>query len=505
MSKKQVVNISTLEKKALKELAAIAHNIDSPDLGKMYDAVGRLATHPNSRSLMPKAMDLLESPDRNVKQAAFTVVGKFTFGKYTPEVFAALRTMNPAEREQVLQGIQEKFNQIGAPESSGELKTWIAALEGLGKEHQPAVFGLMRSFGDPGKRWVTKKISEDVKSISLGAVPALSGFPKKTKKSLIKLLADSASKKRRDLLPYICGIVDQTTYSILSVFLKGSKWQERAEIAKAIANSGIQSTKGVVMELVGDSNWQVKQALIDNLNIHNSKFSALSKVLSFLVKESHDRVRSRAERTLLNLGSEKCLDTSISEQRRKLEKLYRPQLLRAAKANKDLDAEWLGVDMKKIDPMHEILKKVTEDEAVESKKVIEDEPVGFSLSDISSKGKAESGEATSLKTEEKSILMAALLGAQKQSMEEVEKPPEIDADDLPLDPTIPPNSKFLLILQRMSEKVGREVPINDLLTKAEEAGMTKKEFDAAAQELEKQGIIYQSKKGTVSYADFKLS
>jgi len=504
VSKKGTVNISALEKKALKEMSSIAYDIDSPDLGKMYDAVGRLATHPNSRSLLPKAMDLLESSDQNVKQAAFTVAGKFTFGKYTQDVFVSLKTMNPAEREQVLQGIQEKFNQIGAPESSSELKQWIKALEGLGKEHQPAVFGLMRSLGDPGRRWVTKQISDNLKNISLGAVPALSGFPEKTKKSLIKLLVEKAAKNRREMLPYICGIVDKSTYSNLSVFLKSSKWQERVEIASAIASSGINSATGLVMELVGDSQWQVKQALIDNLNVRSSKFSAVSKILSFLVKESHDRVRSRAERTLLILGSEKCLDSSIKEQRSKMEKLYRTQLLRAAEANKDLDAGWLGVDMKEVDPMHEIMKRVTEEE-VESKKVLKEEPVGFSLSDISSKKETESEDVTSLGKEEKSVLMAALLGAQKQSMDEVEETPKIDDDDLPLDPTIPPNSKFLLLLQRMSERVGKEVPINDLLTKAEESGMTKEEFDTAAEELEKQGIIYQSKKGTVSYADFKLS
>jgi hypothetical protein len=505
VSKKGILQILTLEKKALKELSSITYDIDSPDLGKMYDAVGRLATHPNSRSLLPKAMDLLESPDQNVKQAAFTVAGKFTFGKYTSDVFTALKTMNPAEREQVLQGIQEKFNQIGAPESTSELKRWIKSLEALGKEHQPAVFGLMRSLGDPGKRWVKKQISENLKDISLGAVPALSGFPEKTKKSLIKLLSEKASKKRREMLPYICGIVDKSTYSNLAIFLKGSKWQERVEIATAVANSGIVSSTGLIMELVGDSKWQVKQALIANLNVRNSKFSTLSKILSFLVKESHDRVRTRAERTLLILGSEKCLDTSLSDQRNKLEKSYRPQLLRAAEANKDLDAGWLGVDMKKIDPMHEIMKKVTEEDVVESKKVMKEEPVGFSLSDISSKDKTEAEDATSLAGEEKSVLMAALLGAQKESMDEVEETPEVDDEELYLDPTIPPNSKFLLLLQRMSEKVGKEVPINDLLTKAEESGMTKEEFETAADELEKQGIIYQSKKGTVSYADFKLS
>ncbi len=502
MSKKNTPEVATLEKKALKELSKIAYDIDSPDLGKMYDAVGRLASHKNIRSLLPKAMELLDNTDQNVKQAAFTVAGKFTFGKYTPEFFSSLKSLNPVEREQVLQGIQEKFNQMGGPESNGELKRWIKALEGLGKEHQPAVFGLMRFLGEPGKRWVTKQIKKNFGNISLGAVPALSAFPGRTKKNLIKLLAETASKKRRDMLPYICGIVDQTTYSNLSVFLKGSKWQERVEIASAVSASGIRTTSGLVMELVGDSNWQVKQALLDNLNIRDSKFSTLSKILSFLVKESHDRVRTRAERTLLILGSEKCHDTSIKDQRVKLEKQYRTQLLRAAEANKDLNAEWLGIDMKQIDPMHEIMKRVTEDDLEDSEAETDDQPVGFTLADISSKTKTDNTHTVS--GEDKSILMAALLGAQKQSKAESESVEEVDVEDLPLDPTIPPSSKILLLLQRMSEKVGKDVPLNDLLTTAEESGMTKEQFDNAIVELEKQGIIYRSKQGTVSYVEMEL-
>jgi hypothetical protein len=503
MSKKKgSLDLQAKEKKALKELKKIAYDIDSPNLGTMYDAVGRLASHDNSRSLLPKAMELLENPDQNVKQASFTVAGKFAFGAYTQDVFISLKSLNPVEREQVLQGIQEKFNQTGGPESNGELKRWIKALEGLGKEHQPAVFGLMRSLGEPGKRWVTKQIKENFKNISLGAVPALSGFPEKTKKNLIKLLATTASKKRRDMLPYICGIVDQTTYSILSVFLKGSKWQERVEIATAVSASGIKSTSGFVMELVGDSKWQVKQALLDNLNVQNSKFSTISKILSFLVKESHDRVRTRAERTLLLLGSEKCDDSSITEQREKLEKQYRTQLLRAAEANKDLDAVWLGVDMKKVDPMHEIMTKVTKDGEDEATIPTGEEPVGFTLADISSKAKSE--DTSVIDEKDKSILLNALLGAQKKSIEEPEVPTQIDSQDFPLDPTIPPTSKFLLLLQRMSDSVGKDVPVNDLLTRAEESGMNEDEFEGAMTELEKQGIIYRSSKGTVSYVDIEL-
>jgi hypothetical protein len=500
--KKSTLDLQAQEKKALKVLKKIAYDIDSPDLGTMYDAVGRLASHDNGRSLLPKAMELLESPDQNVKQASFTVAGKYAFGEYTQEVFTSLKSLNPVEREQVLQGVQERFNQTGGPESNDELKSWIRALEGLGKEHQPAVFGLMRSLGEPGKRWVTKQIDDNFENISLGAVPALSGFPDRTKKNLIKRLATTASKKRRDMLPYICGIVDQTTYSILSVFLKGSKWQERVEIAAAVSTSGIRSTSGFVMELVGDSKWQVKQALLDNLNLRESKFSTISKILSFLVKESHDRVRARAERTLLLLGSEKCDDTTITEQRVKLEKQYRTQLLRAAEANKDLDAEWLGVDMKKIDPMHEIMKKVTEEEEDDSTLQASEEPVGFSLADISSKAKDDGVPV--VEGEDKSILLSALLGAQKKSIEYPEEPAQIDVQDIPLDPTIPAPSKFLLLLQRMSETVGKDVPVNDLLTKAEESGMSEYEFKESMNELEKQGIIYRSSKGTVSYVDIEL-
>ncbi|MFX1485080.1 MAG: hypothetical protein ACFFCP_18020 [Promethearchaeota archaeon] len=502
MSTPRKINIAAVEKKALKHLSEIVYDIDSPDLQKMYDAVGRLATVENQRALLPKAMDLFENNDQNVKQAAFIVAGKLSFGKYTPEIFASLKMLNPAEREQVLQGILENFNRYGSPESSSELKRWIDALAELGKGHQPTVFGLMKFLGKPGKRWVTKQIKDNLSNISLGAVPALKGFPEKTRKKLIRILSNSAAKKRRDMLPYICGIVDHATYSNLSVFLKGSKWQERVEIASAIASSGISSTSGFIMELVDDSKWQVKQALIKEVNIRASKFTALTKILSFLAKETHQLVRTQAERALLLLGSEKCTDTTINEQRKRLEKQYRTQLLKAAEANTDIDSVWLGIEIKEPDPMHEILEKVTSLELEQSESQASEEPVGLSLEDISSKRK--STDSKLLNVEEQSVLMAALLGAQKKSLDIPEPVAHIDSDDLPLDPTIPPSSKFLLLLQRMSERVGKDVPLNDLLTKAEECGMTKDAFDKAVGELEKEGIIYRSSKGTVSYVDMEL-
>ena len=145
------------------------------------------------------------------------------------------------------------------------------------------------------------------------------------------------------------------------------------------------------------------------------------------------------------------------------------------------------------------MTRVTDDD---SKVEIDDKPVGFTLADISSK--TQSDDVPVVEGEDKSILLGALLGAQKKSVEETDTPSEIDSQDLPLDPTIPPTSRFLLLLQRMSESVGKDVPVNDLLTKCEESGMDEDEFENAMIELEKQGIIYRSSKGTVSYVDIEL-
>jgi hypothetical protein len=501
--KKSVTDLESLERMALNELQKIAYDIDSPDLGTMYDAVGRLASHKMNRSLLPKVMELLNSTDQNVKQAAYTVAGKNVFGSYTSELFSALKMLNPVEREQVLQGIQEIFSQTGGPESTTEQKIWIVALESLGKEHQPTIFSLMRFFGEIGRRWLTHQIRSNIENISLGAIPAIRGFSGGTRRRLVKLLSEIASKKRREMLPYICGIVDQSTYNNLSAFLKGSRWQERVEIASAISNAGIKTTSGFIMELVGDQNWQVKQALLENFNIQNSRFSSVTKILSYLVKETHTRVRGQAERTLLILGSIKCRDLTLNEQRKKLEKQYRTQLLKAAQANKDIDSEWLGIELEKADPMHEIMKKMSvAEEIVESEKTTETEPVGVSLSDLASH--STSSETTTSEEIDKSTLLGALLGAQKKSIEEPEKTRDIDTEDIVLDPSIPATGRFLLLLQRMAEQVGKDVPMNDLLTKAEESGMNEGEFEEAMSELEKQGIIYRSSKGTVSYVDIEL-
>ncbi|RDE11335.1 MAG: hypothetical protein C4K48_11630 [Candidatus Thorarchaeota archaeon] len=496
MIKAQPVDIQSQEVTALQNLRKIAWDIDSPNMGIMYDAVGRLASISAGRLLLPKALELLNSKDRNIKQAAFTVAGKNAYGKYLDEFFAALNDLNPAEREQTLQGIQEMFSQTGGPTSNHEQKNWIKNLEGLGREHQPAIFELMIHLGTLGKTWIIRQIRDNIRGISLGAVPTLSMFPESEKKSMISLLSSRAAKERRDLLPYICGIVDHQTQSHLQVFMRKSTWQERADIAVAVAALGIKSSSGLVMELVADTKWQVKQALLENARIESSRVSALFTVLSHLLAESHTRVRAQAERTLLQLGNVACEDVTIKEQRKKLEKRFRTQLLKAAQANKDIEVKWLGIERKQMDPMSEIMERISPD--VEDTDLIAAAvtPEGVSLADFAVE------KPSAVEDEEKASLLSALLGARNNAVAEtkimkVEEP-------LLLDPTIPAASRFILVMQKVAEDVGKDVPITLLSTKCSEAGLTKEDFEKALNELEQQGIVYRSSKGSVSYVDIEL-
>ncbi len=506
MSKKaRTSNYHTLERKFLKPLQKIAWDIDSPNLGTMYDAVGRLATVTNNRLLLPKAMELLSSNDNNVRQAAFTVAGMNVYGPYISEFTVALKEMNPAEREQILQGIHEMFSQTGGPVSISEQKNWIMNLETLGIEHQPSVFGLMIGLGKPGRNWVTKQIRDNIKGITLGAVPTISMFPENDRKRLTKLLCEGAAKKRRDLLPYICGMVDQQTLKFLAVFLRRSQWQDRVEIAEAVAMNGIRVSSGLVMELVADSKWQVKQALLENLNIESSKIISILTVLSHLMAESHARVRAQAERTLLLLGITACDESTIEDQRKRLEKQFRTQLLKATQDNKDIDVEWLGIERDASDPMIEIMQRVsTMEDELDTSKSTDDDPEGVSLADFTKEEEVEKPDnEEQLKKEDKSILLAALLGAQKSSKPET---PVIidDTSSQKYDPTIPASSRFILVLQKLSDKIGKEVSLEMIQTESEKAGLTEEEFTQSLAELEEQGIIYRSSEGTVSYVDFEM-
>ena len=498
-SKSRLSKLVKMEQESLGRLREISWKIDSPNPVKMYEAAKDLSVHPVNLCLLPKVMDLLSHPKQDMQHSSFTMAAKNVFGSYIDDFFKFLKPLNPALKEQILQSVHERFSQQGSPTSTKDQRTWVKELAELGRGHQPMVFSLMRWLGTPGYKWVSDFIRDNVKGVSLGAVPPLSGFPEKERKKLIKLLCERASKDKREILPEISGIVDDSTVSLLSSFLRRSSWEERVHIAQAVSRIGITKVSGLVMELVGDKDWQVKQALVEDLNIADSNFSSLLKVLGYLITETHSRVRNQTERVLLRLGLEKCSSSKLKDQREKLEKKFRSQLLKAARSNRDMDTKWLGVEHKKPDPISEILKKVSEDSTE-----TEDEPEkpeGVSLADFAPS--AEEAEDESTKSDEdNAILLSALLGAKKASQAEATQPPETDR--MPLDPTLPRTSRFMLLLQKCSEKHGKDVPLNALLSDAEKFSLNEEQFFGALTELEKKGLIYRSKKGTVSYVDMAI-
>jgi hypothetical protein len=259
------------------------------------------------------------------------------------------------------------------------------------------------------------------------------------------------------------------------------------EVAKAVGMAGIKSSSGIVMDIVADEDWRVKQELLENLNLEMSKFSSLLSILDLFITYKHTRVRNLSERVLLELGNRVCLNSDLQKQRKKLEKVYREQLLHAAPLNKDVDSEWLGIDLKSLDPIPILTEDV--DDATQ--------PVGLSLSDIAPEKEEVSEKATS-----KTDLLSALLSAKTKATTEPEdsKPESADKADISLSST----EKFVRLLKQMEKKVGREVPLEDLQNNIAEVELSIEEFFMALTELEKDGIIYRSSKGTVSYVDMDL-
>ncbi|RLI52837.1 MAG: hypothetical protein DRP09_17105, partial [Candidatus Thorarchaeota archaeon] len=182
-----------------------------------------------------------------------------------------------------------------------------------------------------------------------------------------------------------------------------------------------------------------------------------------------------------------------------LERKFRSQLLRAAKANRDLDTKWLGVDYEKPDPMSEILRQVAETPEQKSKEDVA-RPEGVSLADFEKETEETSSPSES--SDEKATLLAALMGAKKAAQEET--PQASEPEDVPLDATLPATSRFILLLQKSTETHGKDVPLNVLLDEASSYSLSDEEFFVALTELEKQGIIYRSSRGTVSYVDLDV-
>jgi len=483
------LDLVNLEMTKLRDLKRIAGSLDAFELGALYGAAGQLVAHPVARSLLPKVMSLLNDDNQILRKLVFRMAGRNAYGVYLPELFRSMTTLNPAEKEQVLQGIEEEFVQNGAPISNNARRQWIAALESLGVEHQPTVFGLMASLGPPGARWAMKKARDSIKTISLGTVPKVLAFPDGTRKKMIQLLCQMSAESKRELLPYICGIVDHTTSGYLTAFLRTTSWTDRMHVASAVGKLGIVSTRGIVMDLVADPDWRVKQGLLEHLHIALSKFSSVLRLLGYLVTDSHKRVRGLAERSLLMLGAETCFGSDLDSQRTKIMKRYRTQLLRAAPVNQDIDSQWLGIDYSETQSIPFIGENTGEPEGVSLVDIVPTEPKQATAS-------------------AKLDLLSALLSAKKAASTNSTPPFSIGLKLAPelkvIDQSLPPMQKFVTVLKQIAAEGDKNVPLDVLKERCSSSGLSDSQFEKALSKLEREGVVYRSKKGTVSYVDMDM-
>ncbi len=483
---KSAPDLGKIEMKRIREMRSISISLDSPDLGTMYTAAGKLMSYTAAISLLPKAMSLLSTSDATLRRLVYRMAGRNIYGEYIPELFSTMKTINPAEREQVLQGIEELFQTVGSPSSASERKRWITALSQVGHEHQATVFGIMASLGITGIKWVKSRIKKNIEIISIGTIPKLRAFNDKDRIDLYKILTTAASKKKRELLPYICEVVEPSTVKYLKSFLVEGKWKDRVNVAKAVGGVGVTTTTGLVMDIVADPDWRVKQELLESINIPNSKFSSLVKVISYMIGDSHSRVRGQADRLILELGITECGGSKIETQRKKLEKQFRVQLLRGASANKDIESSWLGVE-------------------------VEDHPIPF----ISEEGEEEGVSLLDLQpaTEEKKEpaspkldLMAALLKARVDSgpRESIIPSSEAEEEELEVVSSLPNSEKFMQLLKKLSKGANRGVSLERIKKEASSHEMSEEEVEEALEQLERDGIVYRSSSGTIKRVDFEL-
>lgn len=492
---KTKVSVSEAERKAINQLRVIAWNLDSPNLAEMYEAASHLATQPVTRSLLPKAMSVSKADDPVIRKAALRVAGQNAYGQYVRELASQLKEVNPAEREQVLQGIEEKFTQTGGPISTAEQKRWVEALQSLGREHQPTIVGIMALLGAVGTQWVKELVSERVETLSFGSVQRLTAFPETTRGNLLKMVCQSAAEKRADLAAYICPLVNPKTVQFLSPFLKHGNWQVRSQVAQAVAKLGVIAPAGIIMDLIADGDWRVKQALLDDMNVKGSRFLPLLKILGYLVRDPHARVHGLAGRTLLRLGSEPCRDSNLSAQREKTEKEFRAQLLEAAPANTDIGSSWLGVSLIESFPIPVMSE---EEEAGGSKEA----PQGVSLEDLGA-----SKPASAPRQNASVDLMAALLGA-RDAAKSRRPVPTKETTEVEQEPIITqiestPADTFMRLLRNMTATTGKVVEISKLRNSAASSGLDDQEFDSVLEQLERDGIVYRSGKDRVSVADME--
>jgi hypothetical protein len=485
MTKEAEEKAEKKELEGLRELRAISYSLDSPDLGVAYTAAGELMQHRAARSLLPKIMSILDVDDLTLRKLNYRFAGMHVFGPYILPLFESLESINPAEREQVLQSVEEAFSRTGGPVSSSEQKRWVEALDNVGHEHQGTVFGIMAYLGRRGARWVGDKIRKQTETVSYGSVPKILAFKESTAKRMLKTLAEKAAKRKPELLEYICGVVDQSTIGYLAPFLSSGDWQMRAEVARAIGGVGITSASGIVMEIVSDPDWRVKQALLEKINIASSRLTSLLKIIDYFANDSHVRVRGQAERTLLNLGHIACDNEDMGEQRERIMKEFRQRLLEAATNNPDINSDWMGVEV--------------DEHPIPYMEERDDEQGGVSLSDI-----APTEKETKSDSGEQAGLLSALLKA-KESVNRTQPATKSEVPDkLEMDDDLSETERFMKLLKYLSGGQSGDVTLDDLHKHATKVNLTEKELEDSLELLEREGTVYRSKKGAIRRVDMEL-
>ncbi len=466
----------------MKTLREISWDLNSVDMEAMYTAGGLLTQYDVTRTLLPRVMSLLDADDVFIRKIAYRNAGRNIFEDYIPEFFRELRSLPPAETLQVLQSIRESFRVNGSPHSAGEQKRWMLSLASLGKEHQPAVFDLMTTLGKPGAKWVSRFLKENIQNLTIGSVAIFAEFTEPPRFSLVRTLAEEAARKKRDLLPYICGITEAQTVRHLTPFLRSGNWEERKEVAQAIGRTGIVTPTGIIRDVIADPDWRVKQALIDAVDISKSRFSSLQNILTILVADSHTRIRGSAERLVLRLGSESCSDTNLDTQRERIMKHFRKQLLKAAATNRDLDASWMGVDI----PSEEGIPFIDEKEGDDAGP----QPVGIGDLQVIEVAEEKESEASSSVISLREALMRRIQESTEQVKPEEDSSLLGELEAIAIDVRQPPQARFLSLLDRLSEKVGKAVKISLLTEHASDIEMSAEEMKDVIDALVKEGTIY---------------
>jgi len=105
-------------------------------------------------------------------------------------------------------------------------------------------------------------------------------------------------------------------------------------------------------------------------------------------------------------------------------------------------------------------------------------------------------------------LLSALLSAKKAASTDSVPPFSIGVKPAPvpivIDQSLPPKQKFVKALKQIASEGNKNVPLDVLKERCSSSGLSEAQFEKALSKLEREGVVYRSKKGTVSYVDMDM-